>query len=81
MAAHAASRGQSVPAPRPHIFDFSDPLPDTYLICEIRLRAHIERTLHKMAPHLLGLGNPLLDISANVDQAFLDKYEVCGQCQ
>lgn len=29
-----------------------------------------------MAPHLLGLGNPLLDISANVDQAFLDKYEL-----
>eukprot|EP01023_Acetabularia_acetabulum_P027410 TRINITY_DN2595_c0_g1_i1.p1 TRINITY_DN2595_c0_g1~~TRINITY_DN2595_c0_g1_i1.p1 ORF type:complete len:373 (+),score=83.12 TRINITY_DN2595_c0_g1_i1:39-1157(+) len=25
---------------------------------------------------LLGLGNPLLDISANVDQAFLDKYEI-----
>lgn len=29
-----------------------------------------------MAPHLLGLGNPLLDISANVDQVFLDKYGV-----
>eukprot|EP00208_Stichococcus_sp_RCC1054_P007592 CAMPEP_0206139236 /NCGR_PEP_ID=MMETSP1473-20131121/5085_1 /ASSEMBLY_ACC=CAM_ASM_001109 /TAXON_ID=1461547 /ORGANISM="Stichococcus sp, Strain RCC1054" /LENGTH=342 /DNA_ID=CAMNT_0053532933 /DNA_START=32 /DNA_END=1060 /DNA_ORIENTATION=+ len=29
-----------------------------------------------MAPHLLGLGNPLLDISANVDQAFLDQYEL-----
>jgi adenosine kinase len=25
---------------------------------------------------LLGLGNPLLDVSAVVDQAFLDKYEV-----
>lgn len=25
---------------------------------------------------LLGMGNPLLDISAVVDQAFLDKYEV-----
>ncbi len=25
---------------------------------------------------LVGLGNPLLDISAVVDQAFLDKYEV-----
>jgi hypothetical protein len=25
---------------------------------------------------LLGLGNPLLDISAVVDQAFLDKYDV-----
>jgi adenosine kinase len=25
---------------------------------------------------LLGMGNPLLDISANVDQAFLDKYDV-----
>jgi adenosine kinase len=27
---------------------------------------------------LLGMGNPLLDISAVVDQAFLDKYEVRG---
>jgi hypothetical protein len=27
---------------------------------------------------ILGLGNPLLDISAVVDQAFLDKYEVSG---
>lgn len=27
---------------------------------------------------LLGMGNPLLDISAHVDQAFLDKYEVRG---
>lgn len=25
---------------------------------------------------LVGLGNPLLDISAVVDQAFLDKYDV-----
>lgn len=25
---------------------------------------------------LLGMGNPLLDVSSNVDQAFLDKYEV-----
>lgn len=25
---------------------------------------------------LLGMGNPLLDISAQVDQAFLDKYKV-----
>lgn len=25
---------------------------------------------------LLGLGNPLLDVSSNVDQAFLDKYGV-----
>jgi hypothetical protein len=25
---------------------------------------------------LLGMGNPLLDVSASVDQAFLDKYEV-----
>jgi hypothetical protein len=25
---------------------------------------------------LLGMGNPLLDVSANVDQAFLDKYGV-----
>jgi hypothetical protein len=33
-----------------------------------------------MAPGLtkciLGMGNPLLDIIADVDQAFLDKYEV-----
>ncbi len=30
---------------------------------------------------LVGLGNPLLDISAVVDQAFLDKYEVrCRHC-
>jgi hypothetical protein len=26
---------------------------------------------------LLGLGNPLLDISARVDRTVLDKYEVC----
>jgi adenosine kinase len=25
---------------------------------------------------VLGLGNPLLDVSAVVDQAFLDKYDV-----
>lgn len=25
---------------------------------------------------LLGMGNPLLDVSSNVDQAFLDKYGV-----
>jgi hypothetical protein len=25
---------------------------------------------------LLGMGNPLLDVSSNVDQAFLDKYQV-----
>jgi hypothetical protein len=25
---------------------------------------------------LLGMGNPLLDVSAVVDQAFLDKYDV-----
>ena len=25
---------------------------------------------------IVGLGNPLLDISAHVDQAFLDKYQV-----
>lgn len=25
---------------------------------------------------LVGLGNPLLDVSAVVDQAFLDKYDV-----
>lgn len=25
---------------------------------------------------LLGLGNPLLDVSSTVDQAFLDKYQV-----
>jgi adenosine kinase len=25
---------------------------------------------------LLGMGNPLLDVSAAVDQAFLDKYQV-----
>jgi hypothetical protein len=25
---------------------------------------------------LLGMGNPLLDVSCNVDQAFLDKYGV-----
>ncbi len=25
---------------------------------------------------LLGMGNPLLDVMSNVDQAFLDKYEV-----
>jgi adenosine kinase len=27
---------------------------------------------------LLGMGNPLLDVSCNVDQAFLDKYGVSG---
>lgn len=26
--------------------------------------------------HILGMGNPLLDISANVTQEFLDKYEL-----
>ncbi len=26
---------------------------------------------------LLGMGNPLLDIMAEVDQATLDKYKVC----
>lgn len=37
---------------------------------------------------ILCLGNPLLDVSANVDQAFLDQYEVgivlmfaCKQCE
>lgn len=25
---------------------------------------------------ILGMGNPLLDISAHVDQAFLDKYGI-----
>lgn len=29
-----------------------------------------------MAGVLLGMGNPLLDISANVDQALLEKYGV-----
>ena len=28
---------------------------------------------------LLGMGNPLLDVSAVVDQAFLDKYGVSGR--
>lgn len=30
---------------------------------------------------LLGIGNPLLDISAVVKQEFLDKYEVRRVCQ
>jgi hypothetical protein len=34
---------------------------------------------HGLVGCLLGLGNPLLDISAVVDQAFLDKYEVSRQ--
>jgi hypothetical protein len=29
-----------------------------------------------MAGALLGMGNPLLDISANVDKELMDKYEV-----
>ena len=29
-----------------------------------------------MAGALLGMGNPLLDISANVDQKLMDKYGV-----
>lgn len=29
---------------------------------------------------LLGMGNPLLDIMADVDQATLDKYEVITGC-
>lgn len=29
---------------------------------------------------LLGMGNPLLDVSCNVDQAFLDKYGVGQSC-
>ena len=30
----------------------------------------------KMAPLILGMGNPLLDISATVDKAMLDKYNL-----
>jgi len=33
---------------------------------------------HGLVGALLGMGNPLLDISAVVDQAFLDKYDVSG---
>lgn len=29
---------------------------------------------------LLGMGNPLLDVIATVDQAFLDKYKVKHCC-
>lgn len=29
-----------------------------------------------LARSVLGMGNPLLDIMSNVDQAFLDKYGV-----
>ena len=30
---------------------------------------------------LLGMGNPLLDIIADVDQAVLDKYHVCTKAE
>ena len=29
---------------------------------------------------ILGMGNPLLDVSAVIDEKFLEKYGVCGSC-
>jgi hypothetical protein len=44
-----------------HLFHFTTPL---------------TITMSGLRGVLLGLGNPLLDVSAVVDQAFLDKYDV-----
>ena len=37
---------------------------------------NIFHNFSKMAPLILGMGNPLLDISATVDKAMLDKYNL-----
>lgn len=34
-------------------------------------------TMSGLVRCLLGMGNPLLDVMSNIDQAFLDKYGVC----
>jgi len=45
-----------------------------------RLPAQRQRTMSGLVRCLLGMGNPLLDVMSNVDQAFLDKYKVtCNQ--
>jgi hypothetical protein len=43
-------------------------------LCKLEAQQKYNMTSHDGA--LVGLGNPLLDISAVVDQAFLDKYDV-----
>jgi hypothetical protein len=37
-------------------------------------------TMSGLVKSLLGMGNPLLDIMAEVDQATLDKYKVGQSC-
>ncbi len=44
------------------------------------LNLHIILSLISMENAILGMGNPLLDISSLVDQALLDKYEVSAFC-
>jgi hypothetical protein len=46
------------------------PCPDQNHLAPIKMHGH------GLKGALLGMGNPLLDVSSNVDQAFLDKYEV-----
>lgn len=50
-------------------------LPITTLPSTI-LRASESAKMSGLNGVVLGLGNPLLDVSAVVDQAFLDKYDV-----
>jgi len=48
--------------------------------CLFRLPTQRQRTMSGLVQCLLGMGNPLLDVMSNVDQAFLDKYKVtCNQ--
>ena len=45
-----------------------------------RLPTQRQRTMSGLVQCLLGMGNPLLDVMSNVDQAFIDKYKVtCNQ--
>jgi hypothetical protein len=59
----AAARGP-LPCPNPHARDPHG--------------APAARMPHGLVGSLLGMGNPLLDISAVVDAAFLEKYDVRG---
>ena len=49
------------------------------LHCNLALQRSVA-TMSGLVKSLLGMGNPLLDIMAEVDQATLDKYKVGQSC-
>ncbi len=66
-------------------FDHKRPIPKTDLIFNQILNYFFDQfflgaEMSGLVKCLLGMGNPLLDIMADVDQAILDKYEVITGC-